>query len=462
MRESLKDPARLHHILEALLGFYRQKLKIKMKNFNSLLVAGVMAICLTASLMLSSCIGGGDDDEENTSQQGFKVETGRSYDVKGHIAKVEGKVDVDYSMLADLEFGILYSTKEDVSFDDCEGVVPAKTLKDKTFNVTLSNLEHATKYYYCTYAQIGKISICGEVKSFSTISNCCSTSISRVYDINGDNVTVEYSASYSSSSTAEHGVLLSKSQELTIDAMMQEGKGTSISGGTDFRYKFTELDPDTKYYCCSYVKVDGHYLYSQVKSFSTSKYMSVDLGLSVKWATCNIGAEKPEDYGDYFAWGETSPKSKYDWETYKLCNGSSITMTKYCTSSDSDYGIVDNKTTLDLSDDAAHVNWGGSWRMPTRAEQDELCNNCTWAWTTMNGVNGYKVTSKKNGNFIFLPAAGIRYDSALNFVGSDGYYWSSSLYTGSYLAYYLFFGSGNVNWDYNYRCYGLSVRPVCQ
>ncbi len=188
----------------------------------------------------------------------------------------------------------------------------------------------------------------------------------------------------------------------------------------------------------------------------------VDLGLSVKWATCNVGATTPEGYGNYYAWGETKPKSTYNWSTYKYCNGTTYSMTKYCT--DSEYGIVDNKTTLELSDDAAHVNWGGSWRMPTKAEQDELgdTNNCTWTWTTQNGVNGYKVTSKKNGNSIFLPAAGYRSNSNLSRAGSFGYYWSSSLSTSnSDGAYYLDFLSSGVDWDY-YRCSGLPVRPVCE
>ena len=189
----------------------------------------------------------------------------------------------------------------------------------------------------------------------------------------------------------------------------------------------------------------------------------VDLGLSVKWATCNVGATTPEGYGDYFAWGETTPKTTYDWSTYKYCNGDKYSMTKYCT--DSYYGTVDNKTTLELTDDAARVNWGGSWRMPTRAEQDELrdTNNCTWTWTTQNGVKGYKVTSKKNGNSIFLPAAGYRLDSDLYVAGSYGYYWSSSLYTSySNIAYYVYFHSDYVDRYSNIRCYGQSVRPVCE
>ena len=104
----------------------------------------------------------------------------------------------------------------------------------------------------------------------------------------------------------------------------------------------------------------------------------VDLGLpsGTLWATCNVGADNPEDYGDYFAWGETEPKVIYNWSTYKWCNGSVNTMTKYCT--DSGYGTVDNKTELDPADDAATVNWGTSWRMPTLEQLDELLTKCTW------------------------------------------------------------------------------------
>ena len=187
---------------------------------------------------------------------------------------------------------------------------------------------------------------------------------------------------------------------------------------------------------------------------------AVDLGLSVKWASCNVGAEKPEEYGDYFAWGEVKPKEFYDWSTYKHCRGSYDSMTKYCISSS--HGIVDDKTVLDLSDDAARVNWGGAWRMPTKAEQVELLINCTWDWTTQNGVKGYKVTGP-NGNSIFLPAAGYVYVVTLHYAGTYGHYWSSSLDTDnpSY-AYFVVCGSGYVGRDYYNRDYGRSVRPVCQ
>ena len=184
----------------------------------------------------------------------------------------------------------------------------------------------------------------------------------------------------------------------------------------------------------------------------------VDLGLSVKWATCNMGASSPEEYGDYYAWGETETKSTYDWNTYKWCKGSENTLTKYCT--DSDYGTVDNKTILESSDDVAHVKWGGSWRIPTFAEWGELRTSCTWTWAYQNGKNGYIVTGP-NGKFIFLPAAGYYSGTTLNSAGSAGYYWSSSLISSyPYYAYYVYFDSSYVN-RYYYRYYGLSVRPVC-
>ena len=193
-------------------------------------------------------------------------------------------------------------------------------------------------------------------------------------------------------------------------------------------------------------------------------YEYVDLGLSVKWATCNVGANKPEEYGDYFAWGETRPKAIYGWNTYKWCNGSEATLIKY--NSESVYGYVDNKTELEASDDAASVNWGGNWRMPTQAEQDELRTECTWTKTTQNGVTGYKVTSNKAGytdKYIFLPAAGCRSYSDLEYVGSGGYFWSSSLGTSFYPsdACYLRFYLNEVAWSYYDRCDGFSVRPVC-
>ena len=182
----------------------------------------------------------------------------------------------------------------------------------------------------------------------------------------------------------------------------------------------------------------------------------VDLGLSVKWATCNVGATKPEEYGDYFAWGEVEPKEVYDWSTYKWGN-SNETQTKYCT--DSNYGTVDNKTVLESADDAATANWGGAWRMPTYEELDELLTKCTWIVATMNGVDGCKVIGP-NGNSIFLPSAGYRQGGSSG--GREGTYWSSSLYAASNYANEINSRSdGTAFWNFGPRCYGNSIRPVC-
>ena len=173
----------------------------------------------------------------------------------------------------------------------------------------------------------------------------------------------------------------------------------------------------------------------------------------------NIGASAPEDYGDYFAWGETEPKVIYNWSTYTWCKGSSSTLTKYNTSSS--HGTVDSKTVLELEDDAARANWGGDWRMPTMEEMTELIENCTWEWTTQNKVVGYKVTGP-NGHSVFLPAAGYRWNDRRYGTGSSGRYWSSSLdpdYDSN--ACRLDFASGSTSWSHDYRYDGLSVRAVC-
>ena len=191
----------------------------------------------------------------------------------------------------------------------------------------------------------------------------------------------------------------------------------------------------------------------------------VDLGLpsGTLWATCNVGANKPEDYGDYFAWGETAPKdNNYDWSTYKWCNGGINTMTKYCTKSEYGYnGFVDDKKVLDPEDDAAYVNWGSSWRMPSTEQIQELIDNCTWQSTQRNGVNGRLVTGP-NGNTLFLPAAGYRWFESLYGVGSDGFYWSRTLDAGEpSRAFGLYFYWGDwAGWDDGMRLGGFAVRAV--
>ena len=193
----------------------------------------------------------------------------------------------------------------------------------------------------------------------------------------------------------------------------------------------------------------------------------VDLGLSVNWATFNVGATKPEEYGDYYAWGETETKTDYSWETYKWCNGSENTLTKYCNNSEYGYnGYTDDKYVLDPEDDVAQVKWGGAWRMPTGVEMGELIYNCSWTRDSINGIDGFKVTGP-SGNSIFLPAAG--YYSGTEWIKSerfednrDGDLWSSTP-GDDYKSYFVYFLTGmpyrGVTQYDRYR--GWSVRPVC-
>jgi uncharacterized protein (TIGR02145 family) len=191
----------------------------------------------------------------------------------------------------------------------------------------------------------------------------------------------------------------------------------------------------------------------------------------IRWATCNVGSTTPDGYGDYFAWGETTPKTTYNWSTYRYCvyneNDENYSgwnsLTKYCNNAEyGNNGFTDALTTLEASDDAATANWGAGWRMPTLSEMQELYGNCTHEWTTQNGVNGEKFTGS-NGNSIFLPAAGGRNGSSLIDAGSFGNYWSSSLFSSyTYGAWLLNFDSGDCSMYGNSRYDGRSVRAVCQ
>ncbi len=210
-----------------------------------------------------------------------------------------------------------------------------------------------------------------------------------------------------------------------------EGSGISDEGNTDEEAGTT--DDET---------ADEGNTYEESITGSINGHDYVDLGLSVKWATCNVGADSPTDYGDYFAWGETTTKSQYT-------EGNSVT---YAVS----MGDISGKATYD----AARANWGGTWRMPTSDEVDELINNCTTEWTTINGINGYKVTGP-NGNSIFLPAAGERYGTWFSLTGFAGYYWSSTPHeSNTRRAYYLSFSDEDFYGGWSLRDKGWSVRPV--
>lgn len=203
----------------------------------------------------------------------------------------------------------------------------------------------------------------------------------------------------------------------------------------------------------------------------------VDLGLpsGTLWATCNVGATTPEGYGDYFAWGETEPKTTYNWRNYRYCIVDTIYVdgwyeeqeyyTKYSVDASCGYnGFVDNLTTLEPSDDAASVKWGNGWRMPTKEEWQELIDYCNQTWTNQNGVRGRLFTASNNKT-IFIPAAGYYDGHNLTYGGDVGDYWSSTLDTDNIpgetsAPSTFFFQSGLFFMDHHSRCFGHSVRPV--
>lgn len=195
-------------------------------------------------------------------------------------------------------------------------------------------------------------------------------------------------------------------------------------------------------------------------SFNGHAYVDLELPSGTLWATCNVGAATEDGVGGYFAWGETSAKENYAWSTYSLCGGNSSTMTKYCLLKQ--FGTVDGKAELEASDDVARKQWGGLWRLPSIEQMEELMNkdNCLWTWVPNGNKSGYRVTSKKNGNNIFLLAAGYR-SNTLNEQMKEGRYLTRSLNPAEcHSAYTLYFDKDKYNDNYSYRNLGFSARPV--
>ena len=325
------------------------------------------------------------------------------------------------------------------------------------FHVEITGLSPETQYYYCFEIWNPNLNHRSEVKSFTTQPKqkptVITASVSQFDFANATAVGGGEVTSDGEDAVTERGIYFGTSPNPATTGT----KLVASSAGTgSFTCTMTGLVEGTTYYVLQGTS------YGSEKSFSFFCYVDLGLPSGTLWATCNVGAGSPEEYGDYFAWGETQPKDTYNWSTYQYCMGSENTLTKYCTKSSCGYnGFTDNLTTLLLEDDAATANWGYEWRMPTQAEWQELYQNTTHTWTTQNGVNGRLFTAT-NGNSLFLPAAGYRRNSSLGDAGSYGHYWSSSLTTGyPGSSWFLDFSSGNCYMDRDYDRYcGLSVRPV--
>jgi len=342
---------------------------------------------------------------------------------------------------------------------------------DNTYSIDLTSLKESTAYYYVVVANVDQVEFYTEVKSFTT------KTINASVSADTSNV-LYYTATISGKLTVtsegeftKSAILYYSSTANSLEALKNNGTKNTLTLNSDGTYSIflTSLKDFSTYAYAVVAKVDEKEFSSTVKILKTKEefFESVALGLSVRWANMNVEAYKSWEYGGHYAWGETSAKSDFNWGNYTLCSGTYQTMTKYCTSSD--YGTVDNKTTLELVDDVARVKLGGDWRMPTAAEWEELLNkdNCTWTWVEEYSdakIRGYIVQSKKErftDKFIFLPAAGYITDTNHFDRGTNGFYWTSSLNTElPYLAVRFHFYYMDIKrWNY-IRYSGNSVRAV--
>ena len=352
----------------------------------------------------------------------------------------------------------------------------ANNLADKAFSYRDENLVMNTGYSYAAYVKLDGILYKGESKTFTTASIQASVT-AEASEIRCKSAAISGSLIVQSEgSFSKSAVLYYSSSERTLVGLKSNGIKKTLTLGAYGSYSETlsSLSSSTSYNFAVVTKVDDVEFTSIIGNFSTltPPSGSVDLGLSVFWASCNLGASKPTEYGGYYQWAGIEDVSDtdiwIDWSNCPYHTGSDYYSgwTKYIT--DSSYGTVDNKTVLESMDDAASVALGGKWRIPTEEEWSELCStdNCSWTWTTIDGVNGYKVQSKMPGytdNWIFLPAAGFRCNDSLCSAVFHGLYWSSSLRKGApNCACSIYIYSGYFGCLYNYRYYGKSVRPVSE
>lgn len=406
------------------------------------------------------------------------VSTEQAVDITELGATLNGSLVVDSKESFDKSVWFLYSDSAN-NLDELKtsgARVSATLSNDGTFTRAYRAFKYNTTYYYVACATVYDKTIYGEVKSFTTLDFSATVSTGPAADITWRSAELSGSISISSVETLSQSVAVYYSNTKSdLAGLMSSGSKAvaTLNNGT-FSCSLSYLSSSTTYYYVAVATVVGKTFDSEVKSFSTVGYPlpeAVDLGLSVKWSSCNLGAYKPEEYGGIYQWAGTidvsNPSILLDWSYCPYHTGSERDSgwTKY--NDNSYYGTVDNKTTLEASDDAAAVNLGGSWRMPTDAEWEELRNpdNCSCTLIKLNGVTGYKVQSKKAGftdNWIFLPAAGSKtwgYD--VGGFGIDGNYWSSSLDTNSTpSAYFVYFGSGYLGRMSHNRFFGKSVRPV--
>jgi len=378
---------------------------------------------------------------------GNAITTG-TYDEDSIMVKSSIKICAGYSKL---DVGVCYSTKEQPTISDLK-VSTNQVKSDNSYSLKLKTIPFGT-FYYRSYMMLDGTPHYGEVKSckgndletgdYDQQSLCVATHI-KIQDSN-------YKLTY--------GICYSIKKEPTI--LDKTVITTELDSNNDYTLILKKNPVGDTIYYRSYILWDNTPYYGEIKKFKKELTVEmIDLGLSVKWASFNVGADFITDDGDYYAFGEVEPKQIYWYDTYKWCMGDEKSYTKYCNDDNYGYkGFTDNKTILDPEDDVAQVKWGDGWRMPTETEFNELADNCWWTWTNIDGTEGYLIKRKwadEDAPSIFLPNAGT---AARDFIDKESSgYWTSTVFgtTGMYrfMNQYYHERYGGI------RCYGQSIRPV--
>jgi|GEM_PF-1744240 len=378
------------------------------------------------------------------------VKTEEAESVTDRAASLYASVDFRSVDPAECICGFLLSTSSKPEPGNSVRVETRNPGGNGRFTARADDLEFNTTYYFKAYVIVEGESFYGSVKSFVTgyipVESITVVPDEVTVNIAGDPVTL--SARVTPANASEGSVKWTSSDENVV----------RVDGG-----RLKGVVPGLA--VVSAVATDGSGVKGECRVTVVRIPMeAVDMGLSVYWASCNLGTSKPEGAGSYFAWGEISAKETYSWGTYALCGGTERTLKAYNVKSS--FGAVDDVVQLKAADDVAHAILGGGWRIPTKEDWDELYKECTWTLGTMNKVQGYYVTSNKEGftdKTIFLPFAGYMNGSEVKFNTAHGYYWTSNLFEPTPSeAYIEYIHSTSHYLNTHSRCDGLPIRPVSQ
>ena len=430
-----------------------------MKKYFAIAVAAIWLLGLGTSCLMN------DPSEDNAVS--IVCTTMDASDITANSATLNGSVSISNAAAEKAELWFVIGLEENALGTKGERIsVEAVPSTGGYVSVLATELEAQTRYYYVLCVSIDGQEASGEVESFITLSEPKEPTVTTgdATDVSLFTATLNGSLTVESEGTQPQSACFFYSDSASgVEELKASGQNVpaELEENGSFAVSLSALNYNTSYYFVACAKFNDIEYYGEVKSFKTPDLPSdaIDLGLSVKWAAANFGAVNPEDYGYYYAWGETETKDNYSQSTYKWFTGTLTAYSKYNT--DPDYGPADNKTELDFSDDVVNLILGGKWRMPCDSEWKELLENCTWTWTQSNGVNGYLVTSKKNDASIFLPAAGYREKDEWKDVSSYGRYWSTSLFKDfSDYAWDMSFNADDAFMNHHNRFLGYTIRPV--